>query len=301
MLKGLFNKEFLKFGKAEPAKVRVQPAGPDLDDLLYEEKWEEARTLLEQRLKQRKNDHHARLKLAEVLMQLGRGAEAIEQYKQLVVAYHRDGFNDKAMATLNRALRLAPGHPDLQSMFYKLKQAKSLDQTRGVAVEALRAAFQQGPLGMSSGNAGIQAESLWVHLARTEFIHSLPEEQMRRLFAVLEMETLPEGEALVERGEQRHELFLVVDGELAVLDPNAIVLRTLGAGSIVGEVALLEQRAWQARYQAVGETTVLRLTRLGLERTLIGNPDPRELVAVLRRQGNDREIAELLQRTHSAT
>jgi CRP-like cAMP-binding protein len=77
------------------------------------------------------------------------------------------------------------------------------------------------------------------------------------------------------------------------------MVRSFGAGDVLGEGALLERGAWPADYRAAEPLTVLKLTREGLERCLVGNPDPRGFLETLREQHNDRDVAALVRRLRS--
>lgn len=51
--------------------------------------------------------------------------------------------------------------------------------------------------------------------------------------------TLPAGKVITEEGEPGHEAFVVLDGEVTVKRNNRKV-STLGSGSVIGELALLD-------------------------------------------------------------
>ncbi len=93
---------------------------------------------------------------------------------------------------------------------------------------------------------------------------------------------------------------LIVNGvvEAYVKDETGkeMSIRTFSSGDIVGEGPLLERTPWPASYRASEPSMVLKLTREGLEKTLVGNPDPRAFLEVLREQHNDRDIAATLRR-----
>ncbi len=75
-----------------------------------------------------------------------------------------------------------------------------------------------------------------------------------------------------------------------------MTIRSFTSGDIIGEGALLERGAWPAHYRVAEPITALRLTREGLEQTLVGNPDPRAFLEVLREQHHDRDVAATLRR-----
>jgi len=63
----------------------------------------------------------------------------------------------------------------------------------------------------------------------------------------------------------------------------------------MGEAALLERGAWPADYRAAEPLTALQLTRVGLEKCLLGQTDPRSFLEQLRGQHHDREVAAAVQ------
>ena len=89
--------------------------------------------------------------------------------------------------------------------------------------------------------------------------------------------TLAPGEVLVEAGSEAREIAVVVDGTLRVEVVNADGTRTqiaeLGAGSIVGEMALLLGGRRTAAVTATVTTQVIDLTAAGFARLLAGSPE----------------------------
>ena len=74
--------------------------------------------------------------------------------------------------------------------------------------------------------------------------------------------------------------------------PSSSAARSFGPGNVVGEASLFEHKPWPADYRAKSKATLLKLTPPGLQMCLTGNPDPRGFLDILRREGNDREVAE---------
>lgn len=69
------------------------------------------------------------------------------------------------------------------------------------------------------------------------------------------------GEVLFEQGDPGLGLFVVFDGELAVLGPGDTVLARLGPGEVVGEMAILDGGARSATVRATETTRCGLLTR----------------------------------------
>lgn len=89
------------------------------------------------------------------------------------------------------------------------------------------------------------------------------------LFALVARETLAPGQVLFKRGDPGEEMYLVVDGEIEIVELG----KTLGPGQVLGEVALLvpsHRRTATAR--AKGAATLARMTRRDMELTALQNP-----------------------------
>ncbi|MBI1243551.1 MAG: cyclic nucleotide-binding domain-containing protein [Alphaproteobacteria bacterium] len=89
------------------------------------------------------------------------------------------------------------------------------------------------------------------------------------LFALVARETLGAGQVLFKRGDPGEEMYLVVEGEIEIVELG----KTLGAGQVLGEVALLvptHKRTATAR--AKGAVTLARMTRRDMELTALQNP-----------------------------
>jgi CRP-like cAMP-binding protein len=134
-------------------------------------------------------------------------------------------------------------------------------------------------------------------------VQHLPGDQLKRLFSAMQLIRLEAGTVLTEEGGRDAFLLLLINGlvEAVALDGGReMTLRTFTSGDIIGEAALLERGAWPARYKTGEPTTALKLTREGLEQALVGNPDPRGFLEVLREQHNDRDLAATLRRLRSS-
>ncbi len=283
------------FDLAKGAKAEDEALS--IDDLIVLERFDEAAGRLQARLKTKPNDRHARLKLAEVYVSLKRGADAMDQYREVVLGYAGDGFHDKATAVLNRMQRLMPLDTGLKTLALKIDQAKTLVNTKGIVVDALRTAVkrQSGDVGaIDLGNLELELEIISAKLAPLAVAQELGAGQLRRLLPAMRPVRFAVEEKLASEGQDLAMLVVMLDGEL-VARQNAIVLRSFSAGQIVGDSALFERQPWAADYVFQLPSTVLCLDRDGLERALTGNPDPRALLAVLRGQQHDRQDRTLAQ------
>jgi CRP-like cAMP-binding protein len=135
-------------------------------------------------------------------------------------------------------------------------------------------------------------------------VQRLSGEQLKRLFSSMELIHLNEEEKVIaQEGSPDAFLLLIVSGVVEaflVEDKRNVTLRTFTSGDIIGEAALLERSTWPASYRVSEPVIALRLSREGLEKTLVGNPDPRGFLEALREQHNDRDVAGTLRRLRGA-
>lgn len=278
-------------GSAENA----DPSDLSIDDLVVLERYGEAEQRLKSHLKSQPRDLRAHLKLAEVYTASKRYDNAVEEYVYVAGEYAQDGFYDKGLALLSRAIKLRPLDDGLRRKAEAYEQIKRLEHSRVAVMEGLRGADSDA----HRQRAAVELQQLWHNLATSTLVARLSNEQLRRLFGVMEMVRVEMGTILAERGSERAQMALVCRGVVEAVAETAAgeaVLRTFGAGDLIGEGALLEHRPWPATYRMAEAGTLLTLDRDGLERTLVGNPDPRAFLEALREQHNDREVASALVR-----
>jgi CRP-like cAMP-binding protein len=277
------------------ARKHQEPQGHTIDDLIILERYGEAAERLRAKLKENPQDLHGHLKLAEVYAQLREFAKAVEEYAFVADEYAQDGFFDKGVALLAKAAKLAPLDESIRFKIERIQRQKSMEHLRGMALEGLRQAGNQ-----VAGTTAVELQRLWHKLAGSPVVQRLPGDQLRRFFAATEFYRCEPGTVFVEEASRDPFLLLVVNGVVeAFIEPQpgrSVLVRTFGAGDIVGEVPLLERGAWPAAYRATEPLTALKLTREGLEKTLVGNSDPRGFLDALREQRHDREVAAAVRR-----
>ena len=103
-------------------------------------------------------------------------------------------------------------------------------------------------------------------------------EAWRALLAEAEVVRRRNGEILIQREEVGADLFFLVDGKLEVSAPQAASfsfspVATIEAGSIVGEVAFLDDRRRSASVWSRGDSTLFRLSRAAFEEFRAVRPD----------------------------
>jgi hypothetical protein len=261
-----------------------------IDDLIVLERYEEAADGLRGKLKANPQDLHSHLKLAEVYTELRQVDRAVDEYAFVADEYAQDGFYEKGIALLSRAAKLAPNDVSLRERIEAQQREKSMEHVRVLAIEGLR---QAG--GQQDGASTLELQRLWHNLALGHLVQTMPGEQLKRLFATMQLHHLENGAVIAQEGSQEPFMLVIARGSVAAtvqLGRSAPTLvREFGPGDVVGESALLERGAWPADYRASQPVTALQLTRAGLEKCLVGQADPRGFLEQLRGQHLDRDVA----------
>lgn len=281
-------------------RKQQEPQEYSIDDLIVLERYDEAGERLRARLKSNPADLHSHLKLAEVHTQLRELEKAVDEYVYAAEEYAQDGFHDKGLALLAKAMKLAPLDPSLRTRAEKLQRAKSMEQVRMLALEGL----QQAGGGLQAGTTAVELKRLWHHLAASAVVQKLPGESLKRLFAAMELLRLDAGIPVAREGSPEAALLLIVQGVIeasANVGGRATQVRGFSAGDVIGEGTLLERVPWPADYRTAEPVILLKLSREGLESCLAGNPDPRGFLDTLREQHNDRDVAATVRRLRSGS
>ena len=155
--------------------------------------------------------------------------------------------------------------------------------------------------GTGGGTNALLVERLWHRVAASTLARNLRPEVLRRLFAAMELVSFPAGATLAAAGEGEDDggrLLFLLDGVVRAYPAGETdegsVARDFGPGDVLGESVLLERRPWPADYRTETGAKALALDRAGLEKTLVGNPDPRGFLTALRMQHHDRDLVKFL-------
>jgi tetratricopeptide (TPR) repeat protein len=280
-------------------KKQQEPQDYTIDDLFVLERYEEAGERLRARLKANPNDLHSHLKLAEVYTELKQFEKAVDEYLFVADEYAQDGFHDKGIALLSKAMKLAPLDQSLRFKVERLQREKGMEHVRSQALEGLR---QAG--GTQAGTSALELKRLWHNLAASTVVQRLAGEgeQIKRLFSTMQLVRFEPNALIAKEGSQDSFLLLIVTGVVeATVEGGGrrMTIRSFTSGDIVGDIPLLERGAWPADYGAAEAVTALKLSREGLEASLVGNPNPRGFLEAMREQHNDRDLAATVRRLRS--
>ena len=105
-------------------------------------------------------------------------------------------------------------------------------------------------------------------LARIEFFSDLPEEELDRILAQLEVVNLKSGEILFREGDPGEHMYVVVSGDLEILmapnTDNELILNRVQQGEYIGEMSLVTGAPRTASVRAHGDVALLSMSRTQL-------------------------------------
>ena len=107
-------------------------------------------------------------------------------------------------------------------------------------------------------------------LAATPLFAGMSQEALGSLVEQLQLVTLAKGEVLFYEGDPGDALYVIVEGEVAVSaeGPPRVEMARLGAGSFIGEVALMTDQPRSATVTATTDAELLRIDRKTLSKVL---------------------------------
>ncbi|MCX5743857.1 MAG: cyclic nucleotide-binding domain-containing protein [Proteobacteria bacterium] len=119
-------------------------------------------------------------------------------------------------------------------------------------------------------------------LAMTPLFAGLPKEALEALVEELQLISLDVGEVLFREGDPGDALYVIAEGEVSIQaeGPPRVEMARHGAGTFLGEVALMTDQPRSATVIAVTEAELLRIDRNTLGRVLVNHGEV--LGAVLR-------------------
>jgi signal transduction histidine kinase len=94
------------------------------------------------------------------------------------------------------------------------------------------------------------------------YFTDLPDDLLSRVCDASEQISISQGRVIIEEGSTSEEMYVVVDGELAVTKRSGdkdVELGRIGPGEVVGEIALLDQAPRTATVSALMDSFVIRL------------------------------------------
>jgi len=104
-------------------------------------------------------------------------------------------------------------------------------------------------------------------------VHGLKPEVVEQIEQLAQTETFLAREFLVKHGEKSSDLFVILDGRVLVCTPGGDELAQIGPGSVLGEVALVDDQPRCADAVCIGLVKVARLPAKELRSFMAKNTD----------------------------
>jgi signal transduction histidine kinase len=122
-------------------------------------------------------------------------------------------------------------------------------------------------------------------LRKLPLFSGLSEEDLDELYNMSETVQAPAGTLLIEEGAMGNAMYIVLSGEFEVTKHSAsakeeVVLATVAAGEVVGEMALLEQAPRNASVRSIEDSTVLKVSQRSFQELVCASPTT--ILAILR-------------------
>jgi len=258
----------------------------------------------------------------ELLQRLGETPRAVVSLRRAVELYARAGFLLKAVAVCKLILRIDPNADDARQRLQELNSDRGIhviprmplaepDSALAAAVVEATSPRRPAPPAASPPPAPpleqdeipldidieFDAPELSVRaknaLAQSALVAAVPPEELGSFIDRCTLHQLAAGEVLFRQGDAGDALYVVVSGEVAVIDdgPPRIEMTRLGESSFFGEIALVTEEKRTATVEAVLPTELLVFKRAAVEELCAAEP---ALLSVILSAVRERLVSRLI-------
>lgn len=214
--------------------------------------WEKALENFKRHCSENPQDLRSKLKVADLLLKLGRKKDAIKVYKEVSDAYAQDGFLLQAISILKMILRIDPMAKEVSERISQLYIEKALE------------------------------EKSFRYLPTIPLFSDLNKVELQSLLEHVETKIFPKGSFICKEGEKGDSLMIIIRGEVAVtkINPegNEIWVRNLWEGEFFGEFGFFIDQRRHANVKAVTECEILEISRDELEKIFKNHPRLKEVL-----------------------
>ena len=281
-----------------------KPRFEQLDEYLLRRDYEMALEAIAEEIKKRPENFNLLLRQAEILGMAGDREKAIGVYRRLARHYAQQGFYARAIAVINKVLRLDATRQDVTKELASFIAAQQ--ENEKAAQVKLKTAEKEGheklkhpvpppapPDAISAppppeprpqpppatDPAQQQAEK---ERAASRFFVEFPPGGLEQLLYAAAVRSFDPPEVIVKEGDPGTSFFLIEDGEVEVhtQDPSGkpLVLAQLGAGEFFGEVSVLTGKPRTATIVARTPVTLIEISSKDLDRIARQFPEVRTVL-----------------------
>ncbi len=259
-----------------------KPRFEQLDEYILRRDYGAALEAIAEEIKKRPESFNLLLRQAEILGLAGDRDKAIAVYRELAEHSAQQGFYARAIAVINKVLRLDPTREEftkeLAAFIAAKQEAEKAEQVKLERSEKggrRRAAAAAPPPPPATPPAAPPAAEAGGRLAERERAASrlfaeLPHGALEQLLVAAAVRSFQPPEVIVREGEPGTSFFLIEEGEVEVHTKDTsgkpLVLAQLGVGDFFGEVAVLSGKPRTATIVSRTPVTVIEISRADLER-----------------------------------
>jgi tetratricopeptide (TPR) repeat protein len=268
--------------------LKGKPRFESLDYYLANRDYGLALEAIAQEIKRRPENFNLLLRQAEILGLAGDHEKAIEVYRGLARHFAEQGFYARAIAAINKVVRLDPGRQEVTrelARFIAAQQATEHDQRARLERATAPAASDPPPAAAdraASPGADATARQAEKERAASRFFAEFPPAALEQLISTTAVRSFAAGETIVREGDRGASWFLIEEGEVEVrtTDPSGrhLLLAQLGPGEFFGEVAVLTGKPRTATIVARNGVTTIEISRQDLDQIAAAHPQVRSVL-----------------------
>jgi cAMP-dependent protein kinase regulator len=275
-----------------------KPRFEQLDEYILRRDYALALEAIAEEIKKRPENFNLLLRQAEILGLAGDRDTAISIYRKLAEHYAEEGFYARAIAVINKVLRLDPRRQDINRELAGLIAAKEKEDEQSKLKAPVKAGGKRSkrsaappqapppaaPPSPPASPAEAEARQVDRERAASRFFAELPAGALEQLLVAAAVRSFDPAETIVREGDPGTSFFLIEEGEVEVHteDPagKPLLLARLGVGEFFGEVAVLTGRPRTATIVAKSPVTVIEISSGDLDRIAEVYPDVRTVLRV---------------------
>jgi CRP-like cAMP-binding protein len=264
--------------------LKGKPRFESLDEYVLRRDYGLALEAIADEITKRPENFNLLLRQAEILGLAGDRDKAIGVYRKLARHYAEQGFYARAIAVINKVLRLDASRQDVTKELARFiaaqQQAEQAEQAKLKRATVPAEAPLAPPAAPAEPDPASEQDEK--ERAASHFFAEFPRAALEELISSTAVRSFFPADVIVREGDSGRSLFLIEEGEVEVQtqDPSGrpLVLAQLGAGTFFGEVAVLTGRPRTATIVATSTVTVIEISRDDLDRIAAQHPKVREVL-----------------------